>query len=123
MAHVFMVALNLAQHVADFCEGTAHAKDLVCDLNIHWSLLEQPLFLLAFVSHPQCVELGCRLLSKSVLLHGGWLQQCNQMSKACLCKAVVFHCSKFKLHNSVDPEEKSAEEQNLKKQWNLQINE
>lgn len=119
LAHVFLVFVNLTIHLMKFCAGCDYQQELLQNVNKCWNAEEQPLFLLAFLLHPQYREVGRHLFNELNKDKGSWAMDKNCLSEGCLQQAIVFYYAKHKLA-PVDTNWES-EKKNLARQFTVWI--
>ena len=70
MAHVMLMFLNMANHLISFTNGAE--KALLADIQSRWNGLENTLFFLAFILHPQYRQTAVSIVTHLRRTKGNW---------------------------------------------------
>ena len=102
-AYVFVVLLNMNQHLQEFAKGTAYSNKITTDIERRWHKQEQHLYMLAFALHPKYRMYAVKLLRRSEDIMGNWGTSKNVLSVARLVMATKFYFAKHRVWERTMP--------------------
>jgi hypothetical protein len=102
MKDVFLVLVNLTQHITEFCGDSDDASALLSDIEARWNKEDQHLFFLAFALHPLYRGTAMLMLQHSVVVYGNWNRKKNPLTVVRLQQAAEFYFQKHKVGRNID---------------------
>lgn len=97
MADVFLIFLNLYNHISLYAEDTSYGDDIKKVIESRWLCEEQHLFMLAFALHPKYRLFMVEMIKKSEFIFGLWGDSKNVFTVARLTMAAKFYYSKHRV--------------------------